>query len=55
MQQTDTVVLLFYSYLPGQFVMENKKVKEVFLYFNTTASTAAIENAIWIRLYVNNN
>lgn len=36
-------------------ILKNKKVKEAFLYFNNTASTAAIENAMWIKAYVNNS
>lgn len=34
-------------------LLKNKNVKEVFLYFNNTASMAAIENAMWIKAYVN--
>ena len=36
-------------------LLKNKKVKEVFLYFNNTASVAAIENAMWIKAYINSN
>jgi uncharacterized protein YecE (DUF72 family) len=33
-------------------LLENKNVEEAFLYFNNTASMAAIENAKWIKGYL---
>ncbi len=36
-------------------ILKNKRVKEVYLYFNNTASAAAIENAMWIKKYVDHN
>ena len=30
----------------------NKTVKEVFIYFNNTATIGAIKNAIWIKKHV---
>jgi uncharacterized protein YecE (DUF72 family) len=33
-------------------LLENKKVKEVFVYFNNTATMGAIENALWLKKYV---
>lgn len=33
-------------------LLKNKKPEEVFLYFNNTASMAAIENAKWIKKYI---
>ena len=53
---------LYYSVYPHLFLKEvadsllkNKNIEEAFLYFNNTASMAAIENAKWVKEYVHNN
>jgi len=34
-------------------LVANKKVTEAFIYFNNTATKAAIRNARWLKKYVN--
>jgi len=36
-------------------LVANKAVKETFIYFNNTATIAAIENAVWLKKYVQKN
>ncbi|HEX4375258.1 MAG TPA: DUF72 domain-containing protein, partial [Puia sp.] len=34
-------------------IINSKKIKKAFIYFNNTASLAAIENAEWLQRYIN--
>jgi uncharacterized protein YecE (DUF72 family) len=36
-------------------LLTNKRVKEVWVYFNNTATMAAIENAVWLKSYIESN
>ena len=36
----------------GDTILANKKVREVYVFFNNTATAAALKNAIWLEKYV---